>query len=97
MAYELNYKGFEENLVEVKNPDIWGKATYKFEFENSYGANVSVCYETRFRTLWSLAGTKVDEFGNKRICWNIPGVMGDIEIYLTDKDVQKLLEMIKGL
>ena len=97
MAYELKMEGYEQNLKDVMNPDIWGKATYTFEFPNGYGARVTVCETTRFRTLWSLTGLRANKHGDLRILWYIPGVTDDIEMHLTDDDVRELLGMIKGL
>lgn len=92
--YALKYKGFEQNLVEAKIPDIFGRATYRFKFENGYGAMVSADHNTRYRTLWNVALLNFKNKSYGELNYNNP-IMADSEMYLTDKDVRKLLQEIK--
>ena len=92
--YELNYGGFEQYLFEVQNPNIMGKATYLFMFENGLGAYVGAWGKTKYRTLWNvslLIGNKDDY----KISWYGHPVCPDIVMYLTDEDVHSLLTEIK--
>ena len=103
MNLELNYEGFEENLLSrTTNPfsRYCGEGVqYRFKFENRYGASVvkhgfSYGHE---QDLWELA---VIRFGADDRDWEIEydtDITDDVEGYLTDEEVRELLGRIKEL
>jgi hypothetical protein len=93
----LNYEGFEDYLVNKNH--FFGGVGYVFKFENKYGASV-VKHNGSYGhsdDLWELAVIKFDDEGYK---WDLnydTPITADVEGYLTDEDVRKLLERIKEL
>lgn len=92
MNLELKHcEKFEQYLVD-KYPHNGG-IQYKYVFDNKYGASI-IKHEFSYgheEDLWELA-----VMYKNRLCYDTP-ITGDVEGYLTDKDVAKLLQEIKDL
>lgn len=71
-----------------------------YRFDNDLGASVirHPCSYGYAHGLWELAVVKYDGPGNLDFCltYDTP-ITGDVEGWLTDADVQKLLQRIQGL
>lgn len=98
MNLNLNYEGFETNLIgkEYERIGVW----YRFKFDNGYGASViklrgSYGYEA---DLWELAVLEFEAGATEwfRITYDTP-ITEDVEGYLTDEEVRNLLGQIKEL
>lgn len=98
MNLNLNYEGFESNLIS-KAP-IFGGIQYRFRFDNNFGASV-IKHEYSYGSgedLWELAVLVFgDGYSEKGELTYETEITPDVEGYLTDEDVRKLLERIKGL
>lgn len=101
MILNLNYEGFENYLIERKEiSEFFGGVQYKFRFSNNYGASVikhrdSYGYE---EDLWELA--VIVFTGESNDCWDLTydtSITCDVEGWLTDEEVRKLLAEIKAL
>lgn len=96
MTLNLNYEGFEENLVS-KN-DCWDGVQYRFRFENDYGASVvkhCVSYGAEC-DLWELAAIKYTGFEYWDLCYDTE-ITNDVIGGLTDEQVREYLQKIKEL
>ena len=93
----LNHEGFESYLVSRR--DLYEGVGYLFKFENHYGASV-VKHNGSYGhagDLWELAVIKFDDkSGRWDLNYDTP-ITADVEGWLTDEDVRKLLERIKEL
>ena len=97
MNLNLNYEGFEQNLV--KRGEAWcGGVHYLFKFDNRHGASIiKHQYSRGFEEdLWELAVIwwRDDEW---ELDYDTPIAAGDTIGYLTDEDVRDLLQQIKDL
>ncbi len=97
MNLNLNYEGFETYLVRRDDNFHGNGVSYKFRFENRYGASVikhnySYGHEN---DLWELA--VIYWYDDD---WDLvydTDITADVEGYLTDEDVRNLLQRIKDL
>lgn len=96
LNFNLNYEGFEENLV--KSRALHGGIQYQFKFENSYGASVVKhdFSDGHQMNQWELGVIKWDDENNWDLYYCTP-VTDDIVGYLTDEDVRDFLKQIKEL
>lgn len=100
MNLNLNYEGFETNLIGRFN-SIMDGVQYKFKFDNCYGASV-VKHRGSYghkEDLWELAVLMFyrsipDDRGV--LCYNTP-ITNDVLGWLTDEEVRNLLVRIKEL
>lgn len=95
--YEDIYEGKEEfdNMFKYYNNDSF---SHRFKFDNDYGASVvkhfgSYGYED---DLFELAVLKYNKNGKSHLCYDTE-ITNDVEGYLTNDDVLKLLNKIKQL
>lgn len=95
--YEDIYEGKEEfdNSFKYFNNDSF---SHRFKFDNDYGASVvkhfgSYGYE---EDLFELAVLKYNKNGESHLCYDTE-ITNDVEGYLTNDDVLKLLNKIKQL
>ena len=93
----LNYEGYEDNLVgRFDRPEIGG-VQYRFRFENNYGASI-VKHDYSYGRdddLWELG--VISYRGND---WDLDydtDITGDVIGWLTDEEVRNLLQRIKDL
>lgn len=96
--FNLNYEGFEANLIKREDRTRMAGVQYLFKFENNYGASV-IKHEGSYgfaRDLWELAVIKFGASGYWDLCYDTE-ITCDVEGYLTDEDVRNLLARIKGL
>ena len=96
MNLNLNYEGFENNLVERKNG--WcGGIHYIFRFDNNYGASI-IKHKYSYGSdddLWEL-GVILWCDDEWELDYDTP-ITADVIGYLTDEDVRDLLQQIKDL
>ena len=95
MNYNLNYEGYESNLV-ISRP-LEGGMQYRFKFENRYGASVvkhDFSYGHR-EDLWELAVLLYDD-DDWGLTYSTP-ITDDVIGHLTDEEVRDLLKRIKEL
>lgn len=86
--YELNYEGFEDYLLYCLS--VMDGVQYIFLFPNYYGASV-VKYSFSYGCkgdLWEIAPVKFDKSLGMEL-------VGDVEGYLTDKQIRDRLQDIK--
>lgn len=91
----LKHEGFDEYLVSKK--PLNGGISYRFRFENGYGASV-VKHRYSYgslRDLWELSVMKWSD-GVLNHCYDTEITDDDIG-YLTDENVRELLQKIKDL
>lgn len=97
MNLNLNYEGFESNLVE--RDDINGGVHYLFRFENDYGASVIKFWGSYgfHEDLWELAVITWINDNDYDLNYNTDVSGGDVRGHLTDEEVRDLLRQIKEL
>lgn len=102
MIYDLNYKGFEQNLL-FRRDDLcipFDRVQYIFRFGNNYGASVVKGHGTYGyeRDLWELGVIYFyrPDKNNYHLTYDTP-ITDDVEGYLTDEKVRELLKRIKEL
>ena len=96
MNLQLNYEGFEANLV--KKELLLDGVHYVFKFENRYGASIikhSGSYGSR-KDLWELAVIKFENDEDWDICYDTP-ITSDVIGWQKDEEIRNLLEHIKAL
>ncbi len=101
MNLELDYKGFEEDLMLKKDTSFGGLVgiQYIFRFDNGYGASVikSIMSDGHEHDFWELAVIGFFEDTDRfELCYGTP-VTSNTEGYLTDWEVRNLLKQIKEL
>ena len=110
MKTDLVYDDFKEYEIENRGYDkfkMWGESyNHQFKFENGYGASVikhfgSYGYEDDLFELAVLKFHSEDEEGIGvggvwELCYDTP-ITNNVEGYLTNDEVLKLLEQIKQL
>ena len=95
----LNYEGFEQNLVRHNEPDWFSKKTqYVFKFDNGYGASVIKGEYTYGHEddQWELAVIIFDEYDNYELCYTTE-ITNDVIGWLSDEEVRNTLQKIKNL
>lgn len=97
MNLNLNYEGFETNLISEE--PSFGGVQYRFRFDNRYGASV-IKHKYSYGSdddLWELAVLFYSVVCPKgEITYDTP-ITEDVEGYLTDEEVRNLLAQIKEL
>ena len=97
MNLNLNYEGFETNLIS-KEPSFGG-VQYRFKFDNRYGASV-IKHKYSYGSaddLWELAVLGYSAvYPRGKLTFDTP-ITEDVEGYLTDEEVRNLLAQIKEL
>ena len=96
MNLNLNYEGFENDLIKKSN--FLGGIQYLFKFENNFGASVikhlgSYGHE---EDLWELAVVEYYRSGEWYLTYDTD-ITDDVIGCLTDEDVRELLTKIKEL
>ena len=96
MNLNLNYEGFENDLIKKSN--FLGGIKYLFKFENNFGASVikhlgSYGHE---EDLWELAVVEYYRSGEWHLTYDTD-ITDDVIGCLTDEDVRELLTKIKEL
>lgn len=98
--FNLNYEGFEENLIKRNEEMIVGKrgVQYVFKFDNGYGASIIKGYGTYGYNSdkWELGVLIFDESGDSELCYTTE-IAYDVVGWLTDKEVREYLHKIKEL
>jgi len=100
MELNLKCERFNENLIKRRDDDVLGGVQYLFRFKNNYGASV-IKHRVSYghdRDLWELAVIIFETDDNDS--WNLTyqtSITCDVIGYLTDEEVEKLLEQIKEL
>lgn len=96
MNLDLNFQGFEQNLIEKKT--VWDGIQYLFRFDNGYGASVVKHHGSygSYDDLWELAVIHFDEHDKWHLVYDTP-ITCDVEGFLNDKDVRNLLKEIRDL
>ena len=90
----LDYKGFEEYLVEESSNTLFGGLHYEFKFPNEYGASV-VKHSTSYGANYDLFELAVlDSYGY--LCYTTK-ITDDVLGYLNNNDVLEILEKIMNL
>lgn len=97
MNFNLNYEGFEKDLVLKQG--LNGGIQYRFRFDNNYGASVvKSCMSYGYNDdLWELAVLKYNANNED---WNLvydTEITDDVLGFLRDEDVRNLLGKIKEL
>lgn len=101
MNINLNYEGFEENLVSGPTK-MWDGVQYLFRFDNGYGASVikSGGSYGGLADLWELAVTRypadADDPTRFELAYDTV-ITDDVIGWSTDEDIRKLLGRIKEL
>lgn len=99
MNLNLNYEGFENYLVKRTVLKDWRTGVhYLFRFPNNFGASViklnnSYGYE---KDLWELGVIIFGSCGDWDLTYDTE-ITNDVIGYLTDEEIRKLLDRIKGL
>lgn len=97
MNLNLNYEGFETNLISEE--PSFGGVQYRFKFDNGYGASV-IKHKYSYGSeddLWELAVLDSFDVGPKGMLTYDTPITEDVEGYLTDEEVRNLLAQIKEL
>lgn len=97
MNTNLNYEGFENNLVD-EGLRWTGNYQYVFKFDNGYGASVVKGDDTygSEKDLWEVAVLWFGDYDQYELNYDT-GITDDVIGYLTDEDVKNLLERIRNL
>lgn len=100
MNLNLNYEGFESNLIHTRNDNCMGGIQYVFRFQNHYGASVikhrgSYGHED---DLWELAVIEfeTDDNDHWELTYDTP-ITADVIGWQTDEQIRELLRKIKEL
>lgn len=97
MNFKLDYKGFEKYMIVCANDTLLGGISFRFRFENGYGASV-IKNTVTYGDLWELGviyfADESDESWNRIYA---PAITEDIVGYLTDAGVRDVLDEIKNL
>lgn len=101
MNRELNYKSFEEYLIDKTYRVCDDRVQYRFKFDNGYGASVvkSPYSYGGDQELWELAVIEwiITPFEiHHRVVYDT-GLADDVIGWLTDAEVRKFLGKIKDL
>ena len=96
MVLDLHYEGFESNLILKRI--VYTGVQYLFRFDNGYGASV-VKHDGSYghgSDLWELAVIYFEGESAWHLTYSTP-ITNDVEGWLTDEEVRKLLQKIKDL
>ena len=96
MKLNLNYEGFETNLVSQSSS--LGGIQYMFRFKNHYGASV-VKHDYSYgheNDLWEIAVIKYSRDDEWHITYNTD-ITNDVIGYLSDEEVREILKRISEL
>ena len=96
MNLNLNYEGFENDLIKKSN--FLGGIQYLFKFENNFGASVIKHLGSygHKEDLWELAVIEYYRSGEWYLTYDTD-ITDDVIGFLTDEDVRELLTKIKEL